>query len=335
MLRIVRDEAHAAAVEPRQTDRHVPREARLELEELAIVGDARDDHPHVVWLAQILGDDVGEVVRAPRGGVVRTAPRHVGVEARREVPEQRADALEALAVVRRDDVRAAGELAVHLRAAEIFGRYLLSEHLLDDRGTGDEHLARTADHEDDIGQGWRVRADADARAHHRRELRHRAGGLAVRVEDAADRARDLEPLLDARAGGVPEPDDRQSERPRPVDRVRDLLAVGGAHGAGHDAPVLRVDVDRAALDAAVADDDAVPGPAPLGHTEVGDVRERLGELLHERAAVAERLDTLACRELRLGHYTIPSPARTASITDAAMIEPSWPPVFAAMAGMSR
>ena len=85
----------------------------------------------------------------------------------------------------------------------------------------------------------------------------------------------------------------------------------------------------------MADDDAVPGPAPLGHTEVGDVRERLGELLHERAAVAERLDTLACRELRLGHYTIPSPARTASITDAAMIEPSWPPVFAAMAGMSR
>ena len=55
-LRLVGDDADAAAVQPREADHDVHRPEREDLEELAVVHDAADHLVHVVGLARAVGD---------------------------------------------------------------------------------------------------------------------------------------------------------------------------------------------------------------------------------------------------------------------------------------
>ena len=94
------------------------------------------------------------------------------------------------------------------RAAELLERDVLAGHRLHDVGTGDEHVRRLADHEDEVGHRRGVDGAAGARAEDHRDLRDDARRLHVAVEDAAVAGEADDALLDAGAGAVVEADDR-------------------------------------------------------------------------------------------------------------------------------
>ena len=82
-----------------------------------------------------------------------------------------------------------------------------------------------------------------------------------------------------------------------VHDLADLCGVGFGERAAEDGEVLREDEDEAAVDAAVAGDEAVAGDALLVHAEVGGaVGDELVDLL-EGAFVEQQVDALARGEL--------------------------------------
>ena len=124
--------------------------------------------------------------------------------------------------------------------------------------------------------------------------------MGVAAEDLAVQAERDDALLDAGAAGVVDADDRAAGLQREVHDLDDLLAVDLAERAAEDREVLREDGDRAAVDRAVAGDDAVAVRAVLLQAEVG--RAVPGELvqLHERTLVQQQFDPLAGGQLALG-----------------------------------
>ena len=132
---------------------------------------------------------------------------------------------------------------------------------------------------DEVGDRRRIDRAAGARAEDRRDLRHDARGQRVAQEDVGVAAERDDAFLDARAAGVVEADDRRAVPHREVHHLADLLGVRLAQRAAEDGEVLREDVDEAAVDAAVAGDDAVAVELLLLETEVGRaVRDEAVEL---------------------------------------------------------
>ncbi len=86
-----------------------------------------------------------------------------------------------------------------LGAAEILEGDILVRHGLDDAGTGDEHVARPLDHEDEVGDGGGVDGAPGARPEDGRYLRDDPRGEGVAEEDFGVTAQRLDALLDPRA----------------------------------------------------------------------------------------------------------------------------------------
>ena len=164
-------------------------------------------------------------------------------------------------------------------------------------GPGDEHVAGAVHHEDEIGDGGRIDRAARARAHDGGDLRHHAAGQRVAQEDIGVAGQRHHALLDARAAGIVQADHGRAGLQRQVHDLADLLRVGFGERAAEDGEILREDVDQAAVDAAVAGDEAVAGNALLVHAEIAAaVRDQLVQFL-EGAFVEQQFDALARGEL--------------------------------------
>ena len=231
-------------------------------------------------------------------GIARLHPRRLVDVVARQVREQLADQPQARAIVGHGEVRDAARRVVRHRAAELVLRDLLVRHRLDDVGAGHEHVARALDHDVEVGDRRRIDRAAGARAHDRGDLRHDAGGERVAQEDVGVAAERQHAFLDARAARVVEPDDRRAHLHRQIHDLHDLRGVGLRERAAEDGEVLREGVDRPAVDAAGAGDDAVAGNRRcLVHAEVAAaVRDELVDLL-ERAGIEQQIDPLARGEL--------------------------------------
>ncbi len=120
------------------------------------------------------------------------------------------------------------------------------------------------------------------------------------MEDLTVEAEGDDPLLDARAGALVDADQRTAGLEGQVHDLDDLLAVDLAEAAAEDGGVLREDADVAAVDRAVAGDDAVAERTVVGQAEVGAAVASEGVELDERSFVEERLDALASGQLALG-----------------------------------
>ena len=94
-------------------------------------------------------------------------------------------------------------------------------------------------------------------------------GERVAQEDVGVAGERLDALLDARAARVVEADDRRADLHREVHHLADLLGVRARERAAEHGEVLREDEDLAAVDGAVAGDDAVAEDLLLLHAEVG------------------------------------------------------------------
>ena len=148
---------------------------------------------------------------------------------------------------------------VHRGAAELLGRHHLVGHRLHHVGAGDEHVAGVAHHEDEVGHRRRIDVAARARAHDDADLRDHARGDHVALEHVAIAAERRHALLDARAAGVEQADDRRPRLHRHVLDLGDLLRVRLRQRAAEHGEVLGEHEDRAAVDRAPAGDHAVAG----------------------------------------------------------------------------
>ncbi len=181
---------------------------------------------------------------------------------------------------------------MHRGAAEFFGR----DHLVGDGlhhvGPGDEHVRGVLHHEDEVGHGRRVDVAAGAGAHDDRDLRDHARGNDVAAEHVGIARERRHALLDARAAGVVEADDRRPRLHRHVLKLCDLQRVGFRQRAAEHGKILGEDKGLAAIDGAPAGDDAVARHFALLHAEFGRaVLDKHVEFL-ERALVEQQFDAL-------------------------------------------
>ena len=189
---------------------------------------------------------------------------------------------------------------MHLRAAQFLRGHGLVGDGFDDVGAGDEHIAGVAHHEDEVGHRRRIDVAAGAGTHDHRNLRDDARGEHVALEHFAIAAERRDALLDARAAGVEQADDRGAVLERHVLNLGDLARVLFAQGAAEDGEVLGEDENGAAVDRAPAGHHAVAGDLRLLHAEIGAaVLDEHVEFL-ERAVIEQKVDALARGELALG-----------------------------------
>ena len=130
---------------------------------------------------------------------------------------------------------------------------------LDHVRTGDEHVAGAVHHEDEIGDGGRIDRAAGARSHDGRNLRHHAARQRVAQKDIGVAGERHHAFLNARAAGIVQADHRRAGLQRQVHDLADFLRVGLRERAAEHREILREHVDQAAVDAAVAGDEAVAG----------------------------------------------------------------------------
>ncbi len=203
-------------------------------------------------------------------------------------------------LVLRREVRDAAHRRVDHRAAERVRVDLLVRHRLDDVGAGDEHVARPVHHDREVRHDRRVHGAARAWTHDHGDLRDDPGRQDVAREDPRVARERRHALLDARAAGVVEADDRCAHLHRQVHDLADLLRVRLGERSAEDREVLAEEEDEPAVDRAVAGDDAVAEEVLVAQPElVRPVRDE-GVELDEAPGVEQEVDALPRRELPPG-----------------------------------
>ncbi len=234
------------------------------------------------------GFSLGRGLRGRRGGRLGApALRHVGEVALREV--------DRVLVRLREEVPAARDARVHLRAAHLLERHLLADDHLGHPRRAEVHRSVALAHDHDVAEGRDVGAAGRRRAEEHAHLGHPPRHAHLVVEDPARAApaREHPHLLgDARAGRVHEVDHRNLERERPLLDPQDLLDRLRPPRARLHGRVVRHQRDLAPADERQARHDAV-GAEPL----LIPVREQ--RLLRERLGIDQARDPLAHGHLAL------------------------------------
>ena len=280
-----------------EADQHVLGVQRLDLQEDAVVEHVLHHGPHVVRLVVRVGQERVELLV----GLVDleldlvVEGQRVREVVLREVDEQRAHVVQRVVLVGGHVVRDARARVVRRRAAELLEADVLAGDRTDDVGAGDEHVGRAVDHHDEVGQRGGVHGAARRRAEDEADLRDDPRGGDVAAEDLRELRQAGHALLDPGTAAVADADQRHARAQREVHDLGDLLPVHLAQAAAEDREVLGVDADRAAVDRAVPDDDAVAGDALRLEAEVGGAVPHERVELGERARVQELVDALARR----------------------------------------
>src|SRR5437773_1709824 len=118
-----------------------------------------------------------------------------------------------------------GRPPVGVRAAEALEVDLFVGHGLHDARPGDEHVGNAAHHEDEVGDGRTVHRAAGARTQDGADLRYHARGERVAQKDVGVAAERRDPLLNARATRVVEPDQRRAVLEGQIHHLADLFRV--------------------------------------------------------------------------------------------------------------
>ena len=230
----------------------------------------------------------------------RRVARRFGVVVGGQIAQQIADVVERILLTGRHIVRRPRLGHVGVCAAEFLHGDVFTGDRLDDVGSGDEHLAGLVDHDHEIRQRGGVDVAAGRGTHDQRDLRDHAGSQDVVAEDLAVEAQGDDALLDARARAVVDADQRATGLDGELLHFHDLLAVDLAEAAAEYGRVLAEDADVAAVDGAVAGDDAIAQRAVLVETEVRAAVFGQRVEFDERPLVQQRVDALPGGELAPG-----------------------------------
>ena len=193
-----------------------------------------------------------------------------------------------------------GHAAAHLvdvGATQVLDRDHLAGDGLDDVRAGQEHGARAAGHDHEVGQGRGVDRAAGTRSEDHRQLRDDPRRQHVADEDLPVGREAGDALLDPRATRVVQPDQRHPALEGEILDAADLVRLDARERTAEHREVLREDRDTAAVDLAEAGHDAVARVALLGQAEIGLVVCRERAHLLERTLIDEEVQTLAGGQL--------------------------------------
>ena len=192
-----------------------------------------------VELLVLIGRNLG--VRQRGGGARGGFDRSRVVAGGGEVGEVALRGGDSFGVVGDEDVAAARDAGMHLRAAHLFKRYLLADHHLRHPRRTEVHRGVAVAHDHDVAEGRNVGAACGAGAEQHADLRHNAGELDLVEEDpsgAAAAGEHLDLVGDSRPGGVDEVDNRNPPLQRALLDSQDLLDRLRAPRAGFDGWVV-------------------------------------------------------------------------------------------------
>ncbi len=300
--RLVRDHSHGAALHPAEADQEVRGVQRLHLEELTVVEHLVDDLMHVIGDIRAVRDDrVQEPVAVIDVQVVLLAvDRRVLHVVGGQIGQQRLDVLDGVLFVGAHVVRIARGRIVRAGAAELLEADILAGDGLDDVRSGDEHVRGLVDHDGEVGNRGGVDRATRAWAHDQRNLRDDPRGVHIAAEDLAVQPERDHTLLDARATGVIDPNDRAAHLHGKVHDLDDLLAEHLAQRPTKDREVLRKDGDRPPVNRAIPSDHAVAIRTGLVLAECRGAVPRVLVHLDEGAFVQQQGNALASGLLAAG-----------------------------------
>ena len=151
-------------------------------QEAAPVEDQLDDLVDIIRFAGIRGNDGVQPFFRPVWIVTDfTLWRFFPVTAR-QVADQLAGQIKRIGLILSSKVGHTADRIVHHGAAEVIQADLLSGDSLDHLGAGDEHMAGTLGHDNEVGQAGRVNRATGAGSDHHADLRDHAAGLGVAPE---------------------------------------------------------------------------------------------------------------------------------------------------------
>src|SRR5262245_4845408 len=180
----------------------------------------------------------------------------------------------------------------------LFGDFFVS-YCLDHVRARDEHVAVGLQHEDKIGDRRRIHGAAGARSHNRGELRHHARSHDITLKYFSVSRQAVDALLNARAAGVVDANDRRAVLHRHVHYLADLLRHHPAETATEHGEVLGIDVNQTAVDGAVTGDDRVAQVLLLVQAEIDAVVRAQTIDLDKTTVVEQNIEALARQELSL------------------------------------
>ena len=180
-----------------------------------------------------------------------------------------------------DHVGHARMFAMHVGTAQVFLAHFFMGHGFHDVRAGHEHVARPTDHHGEIGQRGAVNGTPGARPHDNGNLRDDARGQHVALEDFGEPGERIDTLLNAGTARIVEADDGRAHFHRHVLHFADFLGVVLGQRAAEHGEILAVDEHEAAVDGALASDDAIARNLVLFHAEIG------AAMLHEHVVFLE------------------------------------------------
>ena len=166
-------------------------------------------------------------------------------------------------------------------SSQILVSHLLTGDRLNHIGACYVHLADTADHEDEVRQRGRVGRAAGGRPEYGGYLGHDSRRPRVAKEYLAVAGQTGHTLLNSRAAGVDQTDDRSPAVGRQIHHLTDLVGDGLRQRAAQHSEVLRIDEYEPTVNLAVTGDDGVSEEMLVGETELG------GPVNYERVKLFE------------------------------------------------
>ena len=125
----------------------------MNLEKFTIIDDLQHHLAHVIGHVGVVRDDLVKHRRRAVDRFMTGDCRCPFTVRQRQEGHQRARLHQHFNVVLERAMRHAGDAAMHLGAAKLLGCQILMRDGFDDIGPGDEHIARSLDHEDEVGNG--------------------------------------------------------------------------------------------------------------------------------------------------------------------------------------
>jgi len=268
--RLIRHDAHAATVQPREADQDVAGPVRHNLKEIAVVHHMRDHFVRIVGLVGFIGDQRVQSRVAAQWVIARRGGRRVFGVVSRQIAEQFLRQVDSVLLAIADQMRHAARRGMHQRPAQVVERDFFARDGFDHLRAGDEHIAALLDHDDEIGDSRRIDRAAGAWPHDQADLRHDARRQGVAQEDIGVAIQAGDALLDTRPARIGQAHDRRAILQCQIHHLADLGGVGFRERPAGDGEILRPDIDQPAIDRAIAADHAIAQKALAVHAEIAE-----------------------------------------------------------------
>ena len=203
---------------------------------------------------------------------------------------------QALLVVGDFEIGDTRDLGVHRGATHLLLGHVLAHRGLDEMPAAERHRRRALHHRHEVGEPGDIRGARRAVTEHRRDHRDDTAHRHLLAEERA-RAREARAArrLDARAGGIEQPDERDALAHRVRAHAGDLVLPDGPHRAGHHGEVVGRDRNGPAVDLTDTGDHAVGGEEPVAEACVHVIGEEA--VLDPGPRIDEEIESLAHGQL--------------------------------------